>query len=162
MIRHWIDSLMPWRRPDRPERHYTRKELLQGELLYLSVTGVLGERKNDPYDHSRMCSRCGLPRVQVADMVIDKRQMGKKDIAATYTYKVVISEKLANLFHEAGLTGYELRPVHHYTSRPGNGPALYQLIPTHTLPPMTVPPTRVDPCSGSGKPLLKVIRRNLL
>ena len=153
---------MPWRRPDRPERHYTRKELLQGELLYLSVTGVLGERKNDPYDHSRMCSRCGLPRVQVADMVIDKRQMGKKDIAATYTYKVVISEKLANLFHEAGLTGYELRPVHHYTSRPGNGPALYQLIPTHTLPPMTVPPTRVDPCSGSGKPLLKVIRRNLL
>ncbi len=140
----------------RPERRYTRKELLQAELLYLSVTGVVGERKNDPYDRSQMCPRCWLPRVQVADLVIDKRQMGKKDIAATYTYEVVITERLASLFHEAGLTGYELRPVHHYTSRPEREPVLYQLIPTHILPPMAVPPTRVSPCSRCGRPLLKL------
>jgi hypothetical protein len=153
-----IDALKQAGIQYRPERQYTRQELLQAELLELMVTGVVGEVKDDQYDRSTACRYCGHYRgsshfVQVADLVIDKRLMGQKDIAATYGYEIVITEHLAQLFQEAGFSGYELRAVYHHSKRLTSEPVLYQLMPTHVLPPMAVPPTRVKPCPVCGKPL---------
>jgi len=148
-----IDALKEAKIQYRPERQYTRQELLQAELLELMVTGVAGEVKNDQYDMSQMCRYCRHPRVQVADLVIDKRLMGQKDIAATYGYEIVITQRLAQLFQKAEFSGYELRPVHHHSKRLTSEPVLYQLVPTHVLPLMAAPPTRVKPCPVCGKPL---------
>lgn len=141
----------------RLDRCYTRRELLQAELLELQVTGVLGEVKNEPFAESPGCRYCGhyryWPRTQVADLVVDKRLMGKKDIAATYGMEIVVTERVARLFEEARLTGYQLRPVQHHSTRLHPEPVLYQVIPTNLLPPMASPPTRVKPCPVCGQPL---------
>jgi hypothetical protein len=148
-----IDALEQAKIRYRPERRYTRQELLEAELLELMVTGVVGEVKNERYDMSQMCRYCRHPRVQVADLIIDKGLMGKKDIAATYGYEVVITERVAQLLQEAGFSGYELRPVHHHSTRLRAERVLHQLVPTHVLPLMASPPTRVEPCPVCGKPL---------
>jgi hypothetical protein len=148
-----IDSLEQAKIRYRPERRYSRQELLEAELLELMVTGVVGEVKNERHDMTQMCRYCRHPRVQVADLIINKRLMGKKDIAATYGYEIVITERLAQLLQEAGFSGYELRSVHHHSTRLRAEPVLYQLVPTQGLPLMASPPTRGKPCPVCGKPL---------
>jgi len=138
----------------RIDRHYTREELHQAELLSLIVTGTVGNRKNNPYDETEMCRYCKRPRIQIDDIVIDKKLMGRKDIAATYELEIVITERLAKLFERAKFTGYTLRPVHHYSRRLKEEPTLYQLVPTHTLPAVASPPTRVRACPLCGRPIL--------
>jgi len=46
----------------------------------------------------------------------------------------VVSERMASLLEDWGLTGYELQPVVHVGSDKNKQPA-YQLIPKHLLPP---------------------------
>lgn len=126
-------------------KQYSHKELLEAELLLLIITGTVGEGGDTygtKFDPARICSHCGTGFVQISDLVIDKGQMGKKDLAATFEGEVVLSERVDRLLGEQPLTGYELWPVRHNAGRKWEKePSLYQLITTHTLPPMTSPPT---------------------
>ncbi|MCC7353185.1 MAG: hypothetical protein IT330_05450 [Anaerolineae bacterium] len=70
--------------------------------------------------------------------------MRKKDISLTYSYEVILSERVGQLLQEHGMTGFELRPVHHYKKPYKGEPSLYQLKVTHTLPPMASPPTEFE------------------
>ncbi len=149
-----IDALEKLGIQYRIERRYTKEELHRAQLLSLIVTGTVGNRKNNPYDESKMCRYCRRPRIQIDNIVIDKKLMRKKDIASTYELEIVISERLAELFEQSKFTGYTLRPVHHYSKRLKEEPVLYQLVPTHTLPSVAIPPTRVRVCPACGKPIL--------
>ncbi len=153
-LKQIVDALEELDIQYRIDRHYTRDELYKAELLSLIVTGTVGNRKNNPYDETKMCRYCRRPRIQIDDIVIDKKLMGRKDIAATYELEIIITERLASLFEEAKFTGYTLRPVHHYSRRLKKEPILYQLVPTYTLPSAASPPTRVRVCPVCGKPIL--------
>jgi len=138
---------------DRVDRCYTRQELLAAELLHLMITGTAAEGRDmygTRFDWSQACRGCWSGLVQMTDLIIDKTKMGKKDIAKTYTSEVIISGRLAQLFQEAQLEGYELRPVHHHSDRLRDEPVLYQLLVTHTLP-SVIPPTQVRTCSDCGR-----------
>jgi hypothetical protein len=68
---------------------------------------------------------------------VDKVKMGKKDIAKTYDYEFVISEKLLNLLKENNITGAEFGSAHHKRSgKTKIDPVLYQLKSANTLPPL--------------------------
>ncbi len=71
--------------------------------------------------------------------------MRGKDISLTYADRVILSERVGCLLQEHGLTGFELRPVHHYKQPYKGELALYQLVVTNVLPPMASPPTEFDP-----------------
>jgi hypothetical protein len=132
----------------RVERIYTKRELLEAELLWLIITGTVGEGGDTygtQFDPAQICPHCGTGFVQISDLVIDKGRMGKKDLATTYEWEVVLSERVARLLREQPLTGYELRPVRHYARRKWEKePVLSQLMATHTLPPMASPPTEFE------------------
>lgn len=123
----------------REDRVYTEEELLSAKLLLLTVTEYTGDGADTfgtEFDASKVCSHCGIGLVQQSDLIIDKTEMGEKDIAITYSFEVVISAKLASLIKTHELTGYELRPVHHFQHYIGDEPELFQLFCTNVLPPM--------------------------
>lgn len=140
----------------RIDRLYTAQELLAAELLHLMITGTVGEGRDHygtQFDRSQACRGCWTGLIQLNDLIIDKTKMGKKDIAMTYTGEIVISERLARLIQNAQLKGYEMRPVRHHSNRLRDEPVLYQLLVTHTLPPVA-PLTQVYPCSICGRSTL--------
>jgi len=130
----------------REERVYTKKEIDSAELLHLFITTYCGDGYNvygTEFDKSNICTKCGSSgEVQKSDLIINKTEMGKKSIAITYNFEIVILDKLADILKENELTGYKLRPVRHYTDKMRNEPKLFQLVPTNTLPP-TIPPTKI-------------------
>jgi len=147
----------------RVERRYSLKELESAPLL---IWGPTNQAIEDDYyglypsrdrkgigDYVRRCSSCGAPLEQIRDLRVNARKMGKRDLSLTYSFEIILSPRLAQKFQEAGFTGFTLRPVWHYT-RPHEGePPLYQLVVTHTLPPMASPPTefeRVQHCPACG------------
>jgi len=70
--------------------------------------------------------------------------MRHKDISLTYANQVILSEWIGRLLQEHDLTGFELRSVQHYRKPYQGEPTLYQLVITHTLLPMAVPPTEFE------------------
>lgn len=142
---------------------YTRRELESSPLLVWYLTNQAIE--DDYYDlheegyqggaktSHRRCGSCRAELEQVRDLVVDKRKMGRRALSLTYSFEIILSEQLAQHFREAGLTGFTLRPVQHYRKPYPNEPVLYQLVVTHTLPPMASPPTAfegVQHCSTCG------------
>ena len=155
----WIQALQ--QRPDliprliRVRRIYTLEEIESAPLLrwiitsqsieddhYNPYTGV--EDKQGVGDYVRRCEVCGAPLEQIRDMLLNARKMPKSGLSLTYGFEVILSPWLAQRLQEAGFTGFTLRPAWHYT-RPNQGePPLYQLVVTHTLPPMASPPTQFE------------------
>ncbi|MDD5111845.1 MAG: hypothetical protein PHG85_04825 [Candidatus Altiarchaeota archaeon] len=142
----------------REERIYTKIETDSAELLVLYIKALCGDGYNvygTEFDKSSVCPVCGSGEVQKSDLIINKFEMGNKDIAVAYSFEIVISEKLAKILSENNLTGLELRPVRHYTTRMKNEPNLFQIIPTCTLPPLASPPSRLvkakEYCKTCGK-----------
>jgi hypothetical protein len=141
--------------PFRVWKDYTRQELESAELLIWGPTNQAIEE--DYYDfyrkcdkegigpYSRDCPTCRARLEQIRDLMVNKTLMKGKDISLTYSFEVILSEWVARLFQEEGLTGFELRPVHHYKKPYKGEPALYQLVVTNVLPPMASPPTEFDP-----------------
>lgn len=134
---------------------YTSRELEASPLLLWRVTNQAieddyytlyfkeGQAKGiAPY--TRHCATCGAPLQQVRDMWVDATNMGERDLSLTYSFEIILSERLARLFQEAGLTGFRLHPVQHcWRPYPGES-VLYQLVVTHTLPAMASPPTEFE------------------
>ncbi|WP_376788423.1 hypothetical protein [Thermoflexus sp.] len=135
-------------------RYYTPSELEAAPLLIWRLTNQAIE--DDYYDlhkdgyqggpqaSHRRCPACRAELEQVRDLMVNARKMGKRDLSLTYSFEIILSPRLAHWLQEAKFTGFTLRPVWHYT-RPHEGePPLYQLVVTHTLPPMASPPTQFE------------------
>ena len=98
-------------------RRYTRADLEAAELFTFFPTWFEpeGESCGTQYDYSDACSHCGLPRRQVSNLFVDLRKAPKRvDVAQTLAGEEwIVSQRLAESLKSAGLTGFELRPVHH-------------------------------------------------
>ncbi len=97
---------------------YGKRELAVAELFHVRITALFeptGEECGTIYDYSDACSFCGMPRRQVSNLRLDLRKAPKtKDIAGTIADdEWIVSDRLARLMTEAGLTGFQLRPVRH-------------------------------------------------
>ena len=95
----------------------TKKELNEAEML-----GVWIQRMFEPsgiecgteYDYSDICPSCGAGGRQLSDLILDLRRTPKtKDIARTLSEEMVVSQRLAELIVDEGISGCELRPVMH-------------------------------------------------
>lgn len=137
----------------RVEKQYNLQELASAELLLLRIPNhVIKEDYywSYPEKHKniipvfRRCPTCRAPLEQVRPLMVKKPLMKKKHISLTYQFQVVMAEWVGDLFHEQGLTGFELWPVQHYTQSYEGEPILYQLKPTNVLPPMAAPPTEFE------------------
>ncbi len=138
----------------RVERIYTQQELDSAPLLLWRITseaiqddyyGLYPSRdKKGIGDYVRRCERCGAPIDQARDLRLNTYKMPKRGLSLTYSFEIILAPWLAQGLQEAGFTGFTLRPAWHYT-RPNQGdPPLYQLVVTHTLPPMASPPTEFE------------------
>lgn len=131
----------------RKERVYTKSDIDDAKLLLLYGTAMCGDGYNvygTKFEPSNKCSKCGFGEVQVSDLIIDKTKMSKKDFAVTYNNEMVISKRVAEILEENKLTGFELWPVYHYTTKMRNELELYQIMPTNILPLMLSPPTVIE------------------
>jgi hypothetical protein len=148
----------------RVDRSYTPQEL---ESALLLIWGPTNQAIEDDYydlhmdgyqggDHAshKRCPACRTELEQIRDLMVNKALMRGKHVSLTYSFEVILSEWVARLFQEAGLTGFDLRPVRHYKKPYKGEPALYQLVVTNVLPPMVSPPTEFDPvqhCDVCGR-----------
>lgn len=99
------------------ERQYSTRETQEAKLFTLWITAVFepaGEECGTKYDESTACPKCGAGATQVSDLRLDMRKIPKnKDIAGTIANEIIVSQRLAEKMIDAGLTGFELRPVRH-------------------------------------------------
>ncbi len=114
-------------------RQYSKSELAAAPLLHLKITSVFepaGEECGTRYDESTACPRCGTGALQVSNLRLDLRRVPKsKDIARTIADEWIVSQRLAERMIDAGLTGFELRPVRH-KARYEDDPLDFHQVPT--------------------------------
>ena len=98
-------------------RKYSRKELSKAACFNLTISSVFepaGEECGTKYDESTACPICGAGAIQVSDLRLDLRKVPKgKDIARTIADEWIVSQRLAEIMIDHGLTGFEFRPVRH-------------------------------------------------
>jgi hypothetical protein len=112
--------------------HYTRKELVEAEFFHLTATVFepSGEECGTVYDESSACPHCGAGRGRTGPLVLDLRKAPKnKDLARTIAHEWVVSQQLAERLVEAGMSGFELRPVRH-KARYADDPIRYEDYPS--------------------------------
>lgn len=99
------------------KRRYAKAELDRAELFHCFVTSVFqpaGEECGTTYDESVACQICGAGRTQRGNLRLDVRKIPKRsDISRTIAYEIVVSQRLAEMFVDSGVTGIELRPIIH-------------------------------------------------
>ncbi len=133
---------------------YTQHELESSSLLLWFFTNQAIE--DDYYDlhedgyqggeqasHKR-CPACRAELEQVRDLMVKASKMGKNDLSLTYSFEVILTPQLVRLLEEAKMTGFTVRPVWSYRKPYQGEPSLFQLVVTHTLPPMASPPTEFE------------------
>jgi len=104
-------------------------ELEQAELARLQVEGFCGE------EFETWAKRLKLPP---GARVMDKRAMGKMDVARTYAWKeIVIAERVREILEREGLTGWLAEPIQHRNPQKDTFPAMYQLLASSELPPLS-------------------------
>ena len=98
-------------------RQYIAREMNEAQMLTLWITAVFepaGEECGTKYDESTACPKCGAGATQVSDLRLDMRKVPEnKDIAGTIANEILVAQRLAEKMIDAGLTGFELRPVRH-------------------------------------------------
>lgn len=99
-------------------RSYSQAELAKAALFHLTKTAMFepcGSQCGTKYDFSMSCRECHAPPFQQSELVLDLRKAPKtRDIAVTIARdEWIVSQRLAGLMADAGLTGFELRPVRH-------------------------------------------------
>jgi hypothetical protein len=98
-------------------RKYTKEELAAAELFYVHINAMFepaGEDCGTVYDESTMCPHCGMGRTMVSDLIVDLRRAPKtKDIARTVASEWIVTQRLAELLADHGMTGFDLKPARH-------------------------------------------------
>lgn len=111
------------------------RELEQAELVRMRVEGFCGDA------FGWWAHRLGLPP---GSRVMDKREMGKQDIAKTYAHnEFVISERAREILGVEGFSGWVAEPIQHRDSKRDRYPPLYLLTSSHELPPLA-PETELE------------------
>jgi len=110
-------------------------ELEEAELVRMRVYGFCGSA------FGTWSQRLGLPP---GTLVMDKREMGKQDIARTHAWnEFVISERLREVFHAEDLTGWVAEPIQHIDPKRDRFGPLYWLQASSVLPPLA-PETELE------------------
>jgi len=114
-------------------RRYTTSELERAELFQLEITAAFepeGESCGTVYDESSACSLCGAGAKQMSQLILDLRKVPKtKDIARTIADESIVSQRLAELLFDAGMTGFALEQVRH-KARYQDDPVPFEKYPT--------------------------------
>lgn len=113
------------------KREYTPQELLGAEMLKLWISATFepaGEEVGTKYVYP--CSACEAGRYTEGPLILNLTRVPKgKDIAKTIALdEWIVSERLAGWMKQEKITGVELRPVKHYSTRTKNPPRWYQLV----------------------------------
>ncbi len=120
------------------EFEYTEEDLLEAKYFLLLPRTYCSEFSNEygtEYAEETKCKCCGSGKTQISELYIDKRKMGKKDLARTYDNIEVISDRFYKVLVENDVTGIEFLPVNHKKdAKMENEPKLYQLKPMFVLP----------------------------
>jgi hypothetical protein len=102
-------------------------EVLQAELLRLYISALCGSGFRE------WAEECGVSR---EERVMDKSEMGTQDIAWTYAWEAVISERLRSILTQEELAGWQTVPVRHKDPKRDKWPPAYELVVTNKLPPL--------------------------
>lgn len=102
-------------------------EVEQAELLHMFIRALCGQK------FANWAEDLGVPS---GTRVMDKREMGKQDIALTYGFETVISERLKEILAREGLRGWDAQPIQHRDPGRDRYPALYHLTAANSLPPL--------------------------
>jgi len=98
-------------------RRYSSEEIKNAEALLLIFTSFFeppGEDCGTIYDDSVACVKCGSGAAQRSDLFLDLRKLPKRrEIASTIAGEWVVSQRLGEIFDEAGISGVTLAPTHH-------------------------------------------------
>jgi len=98
-------------------RRYTKAELAAATCFHLIITATFepaGEECGTEFDESAACPHCGSGAKQTSDLRLDLRKAPRnKDIARTIADEWIVSQRLAERIVDAGLRGFDLRPVRH-------------------------------------------------
>lgn len=128
-------------------------ELEAAEFVRLRVYGFCGDA------FVTWAPRLGLPS---GTRVMDKRAMGKRDIARTYNWKeIVISERLREILAGEGLRGWKVEPVRHVNPAKDRFPPMYQLESSSLLPALA-PETDIEVIAPRSEPPALVERGPLI
>lgn len=118
-------------------------ELEKAEMVLLRVFGFCGDA------FGTWCQKLGLPPDTRA---MDKRAMGKRDIARTYAWKeIVISERLREILAIEKLTGWTGDPIQHVNPARDRFAPMYQLGSSNLLP-LLAPETEIEVIEHPGEP----------
>lgn len=99
-------------------RKYSVVELADAELFHLRINTVfepMGQDCGTVYDWAPACPICGAGRIARDGLTLNLRKAPRsKDIARTIARdEWILSQHAAELLIDAGLTGFDLRPVRH-------------------------------------------------
>ena len=76
--------------------------------------------------------------IQIGELVIDYKYLKGKDITYGLNGEIVVNEKALELFKNNNLTGFQEQPVRNLkNSKVKTEEKYFQLIPTHTMPPVS-------------------------
>jgi hypothetical protein len=99
------------------------------------------------------CSQCGRGGEQVGDLVIETPPPESTGFALTEEGQILVSERVARAMIEEQISGCILRTIRDTKGRTQH---CFQVLPLHTLPPLCIPPTRIEkdpqgPCGRCGR-----------
>ncbi len=130
------------------QRYYSRKELETAQLLLLKLTKTFepaGIECGTVYDNQFACDTCGTGIRQVSELVLDLKKVPRNtDLARTISNEIIVSQELGKLLVDKKVTGYELKPVHHKSSKDQKKP-WFQLFNTSFVNINPVTKTGNDP-----------------
>lgn len=141
-------------------RRFRPRELTAAEALRLAprVTVQRFAARSGESPFSGGCPLCERGSEQVAEIVVDPDEARPAGLSLTTTGQLLVNETVARAMVAGGISGCLLR-----ATRDGQGasPDVFQVLPTHTLPPLVSPPTRVEEqeasaCHLCGEPVREV------
>ena len=113
-------------------RSYTAAELDRADVFTAEVARVFepaGEECGTEYDETVACPVCGADARRVGPLWLPAGRVPKAvDVARTIAGEVVVSQRFAEAAVAAGLTGFDLRPVHDGKATPGAVEAWTRLL----------------------------------
>lgn len=120
---------------------FTEHELTTSPLFRVPSIGNIEQRyttNKGRYQIKPFCDTCGRAIYEkVGALKINTANVEKQNFVYVDS-RLVISEKIASLFNEWELTGYQLEQVEHYGERAKKRNA-YEVIPTNILPSQKIP-----------------------
>ncbi|MDQ0875925.1 hypothetical protein QFZ77_004584 [Paenibacillus sp. V4I3] len=143
-------------------REYTKEEITQATFFSVELVNpwehspTSAEKFGTKYEPNSGCLACGVGKIQVSELIIDKKQIGKNQLV-TINPEIIVSENFNAIVSENGLTGCNFTEVKDYKGR--GLPNCFQLLIESTLRPMNKEeiiveiskPHYCEICGQSGK-----------